>query len=152
MKPGITLQHKFVESLPDTLQENTLYVCMEFATAAHRYVCGCGREVVTPLSPTDWKLMYDGRTVTLHPSIGNWSFPCRSHYWIRRGRVEWAAAWTDEEIRSGRAQDRRAKEAYFDLLSETQDKQVSKQPAKVAPPKAAPESDTWKKSWKWWKG
>jgi len=60
---GITLKHKFVESLPDALEQNTLYVCMEFATVAHKCCCGCEREVVTPLSPTDWKLIYDGRTV-----------------------------------------------------------------------------------------
>ena len=27
---------------------------------------------------------------TLDPSIGNWSFACRSHYFMRKGRVVWA--------------------------------------------------------------
>lgn len=90
MKQDIVFKPAFVESLPETLKERTLYVCMEFATASHKCACGCGKEVVTPLSPTDWKLMFDGRTVTLHPSIGNWGFECRSHYWIRGNRVEWA--------------------------------------------------------------
>lgn len=90
MKQGITFEHEFVESFPDKLKERTLYVSMEFATISHRCACGCGREVVTPLSPTDWKLMFDGRTITLHPSIGNWGFECQSHYWIRGNRIEWA--------------------------------------------------------------
>ncbi|WP_353963011.1 DUF6527 family protein [Streptomyces sp. NBC_00365] len=37
--------------------------------------CGCGRKVVTPLAPQEWKLTLDGVSVSLHPSIGNWSFP-----------------------------------------------------------------------------
>jgi hypothetical protein len=35
-----------------------------------------------PISPADWQLAYDGDTVSLTPSIGNWGFPRRSHYWI----------------------------------------------------------------------
>ena len=33
--------------------------------------------------------MFDGRTISLNPSIGNWSYPCRSHYWIKGNRVVW---------------------------------------------------------------
>jgi len=29
--------------------------------------------------------------VSLAPSIGNWSFPCNSHYWITGNEVRWAA-------------------------------------------------------------
>ena len=42
--------------------------------------------MVTPLKPTDWKLTFDGKTITLYPSIRNWNFACRSHYWIRNNR------------------------------------------------------------------
>ena len=86
---------------------------MEFATAVHKYCCGCGCEVVTPLSPTDWKLTFDGVSVSLSPSIGNWSFPCRSHYWIVNNAVRWAGDWSPEQIAACRAGDRRAKTAYF---------------------------------------
>jgi hypothetical protein len=41
----------------------------------------------SPLSPTDWKLTFDGVSVSLHPSDGNWSFPCRSHYRIEYNRA-----------------------------------------------------------------
>jgi hypothetical protein len=47
--------------------------------------CGCGHEVVTPFSPTDWKLTFDCVSVSLYPSIGNWSPPCRAHYFIECG-------------------------------------------------------------------
>ena len=51
---------------------------------------GCGGRVVTPLSPDDWRLTYDGDTVSLWPSIGNWAFACQSHYWIRSDQIVWA--------------------------------------------------------------
>lgn len=66
---------QFVEFIPDELQDATLYVSMRFATVSHLCACGCRSKVVTPLKPTDWKLTFDGKTITLYPSIGNWSFP-----------------------------------------------------------------------------
>jgi hypothetical protein len=59
------------------------------------------------------ELIFDGRSISLDPSIGNWSFPCKSHYWIRSGRVRWAGMWTHEQIEGSRAADRTAKEKYF---------------------------------------
>ena len=40
-------------------------------------------EVVIPFSPTDWQLAFDGERASLQPSISNWNFACRSHYWIK---------------------------------------------------------------------
>jgi len=112
--PVQALRHEFVEYVPDQLEDGTIYISVAYATAVHRCCCGCGSEVVTPLSPTDWALTYDGETVSFEPSIGNWSFTCQSHYWIRRGRVLWAARWTPREIAEGRAHSARAKERYVE--------------------------------------
>ena len=90
------LNHKFVEFIPELLDDDVLYVSVVHGTAVHRCCCGCGREVVTPLTPGDWRLTFDGETVSLYPSIGNWNFPCRSHYWLTRNRVEWAPSWDEE--------------------------------------------------------
>ncbi len=109
-----SVRHKFVDVVPDQLERETLYVSIPFATAAHLCLCGCGHEVVTPLSPTDWRLIFDGATVSLEPSIGNWSYPCQSHYWIRRGRVRWAPQWSAQEIERERQRDARAKQRYYD--------------------------------------
>ena len=65
------------------------------------------------LTPTDWKLIFDGETISLDPSIGNWSFDCRSHYWIRQNRVKWAPQWSNKEIESGRAYDRLEKDEHY---------------------------------------
>ena len=113
MKSAPHLAHEFVTIIPDELKENTLYVSMEYATIVHLCCCGCGREVVTPLSPTDWALTYDGISVSLSPSIGNWSFECKSHYWIFKSEVRWARRWSRERIEVGREYDRTLKGNYY---------------------------------------
>lgn len=117
MKPAIRLKHEFVKYIPEHLDERTLYVSFEYATAAHKCCCGCGNDVFTPLSPTDWRLIYDGVSITLEPSIGNWGFPCQSHYWIRDDTVRWAPRLSRHEILAGRARDRWEKENYFGSTS-----------------------------------
>src|SRR6266568_3425801 len=114
MTHQMTINHEFVDYIPDAIKEGTVYVCVPFATVVHRCCCGCGNEVVTPLSPTDWRLIFDGQSISLDPSVGNWSFPCQSHYWIRRNKVAWARRWSQKEIEAGRAHDHSAKESYFD--------------------------------------
>src|SRR5260370_32084042 len=103
MKRATVLTHEFVEYIPDDLKDGTIYVSMAFATVAHKCCCGCGNEVITPLSPTDWKLIFNGQSISLDPSIGNWNFPCQSHYWIRQDEVVWARRWSRKKIEAGRA-------------------------------------------------
>tara|TARA_A100001015_G_scaffold318690_1_gene439319 strand:+ start:1418 stop:1828 length:411 start_codon:yes stop_codon:yes gene_type:complete len=120
------LNHKFVEFIPEQIQENTIYISTEYSTAVHKCCCGCGIEVVTPFSPTDWKLIFDGNSITLSPSIGNWNFDCRSHYFIRNNKVRWAGSWTDEEIEQGRDDDRESKEAYYNKPNYSEDTYIKK--------------------------
>src|SRR5689334_20006073 len=114
MKREKTLALEFVEYIPDELRDGTIYVSITFATVVHKCCCGCGNQVVTPLSPTDWKLIFDGVSISLDPSIGNWSFDCKSHYWIRCNRVKWVPRLSRSEIEAGRSHDRMAKGKYFD--------------------------------------
>lgn len=107
------ITHAFVECIPETLEDGTVYVSIPYATAVHKCFCGCGSEVVTPLSPTDWQLTFDGRTISLFPSVGSWNLPCRSHYWVRRDWAEWAPQWTKRQVEAEKARDRLAKEQYF---------------------------------------
>lgn len=108
------LEHRFVMHLPDRIEPGVLYISMDFATASHSCCCGCGEEVVTPFSPTDWKMTYDGETVSLWPSVGNWNQPCRSHYVIRNGEIIEARPWSDDQVEAERQRDRRAKQSYFE--------------------------------------
>lgn len=109
------LEHRFVESFPEALEPGVLYVSLEYGSVAHSCCCGCGEEVVTPLTPTDWNITYDGETITLHPSVGSWTLPCRSHYVIRRNRVIEAPSWSGAEVVAERRRDRRARAAHFKL-------------------------------------
>lgn len=108
-----TLTHEFVTYIPDQLAEGTAYVSIPYATVVHKCFCGCGNEVVTPISPTDWRLIFDGDSISLEPSIGNWNFECRSHYWIVNNRVRWADSWSRARIEATRERDRQAKASYF---------------------------------------
>jgi hypothetical protein len=118
MNDGLLLTHKFVEFIPRELEPNTIYVSIPYATAVHNCCCGCGNRVVTPISPTDWKLIFDGRSVSLEPSIGNWSFSCRSHYFIRKNRVLCSYQWSDAEIDAARRKDARRTRAFFKQQTE----------------------------------
>ena len=107
------MQHRFVEIIPDAVEDGVLYISLKYCTAIHKCACGCGNEVVTPISPMDWKLIFDGKTVSLSPSIGNWSFNCQSHYWIKRNEIVYAREWDKEEIQFGRINDKKRKAKYY---------------------------------------
>lgn len=94
-----TLTHKFVESLPEPLEEGVIYVSVRFRLTAHKCCCGCGHPVILNLAPDGWRMTFDGKSVTLYPSIGNWTLPCRSHYWISKNTVEWAEAWSPAKVK-----------------------------------------------------
>lgn len=108
MTRATTITHQFVTSAPPVLEQGVLYVSIEFTTALHLCLCGCGREVVTPLRPSGWRVTFDGQSVSIAPSIGNWSFPCRSHYWIDRDTVRWSNSFTEERVIAVQETDRRA--------------------------------------------
>lgn len=86
------MQHKFVEFIPSEIEQDVLYISIDYDIAKHKCACGCGDDIVTSLSPSRWKLTYDGETVSLSPSIGNWSHPCQSHYFITNDKIVWAGS------------------------------------------------------------
>lgn len=106
------LRPEFVEFIPDRLESGVLYISRRYATASHLCCCGCEREVVTPLNPAKWRITERAGKVSLTPSVGNWSFPCRSHYWINANCVQWASVMTPEIIQAVQARDRRDAELY----------------------------------------
>ena len=113
MRKARTVKYEFIELLPSTLEPETLYVSLKYKNMVHLCFCGCSRKVITPLSPTGWELTFNGREVSVFPSIGNWNLPCQSHYWITRSRVEWDVQWSAERIAAGFARDRADKERYY---------------------------------------
>lgn len=101
-----TLTPQFVEKLPRNLSEGVLYISKRYSIASHLCCCGCKQEVVTPLSPARWTLHVHGDKVTLTPSIGNWNYACKSHYWIKQNSIVWARTFTAQEIARVKQQDR----------------------------------------------
>lgn len=133
------MKHKFVEFIPDVLEDGMIYISMDFATAAHKCACGCGNEVVTPFSPTDWKMTFNGEAVSLHPSIGNWNFDCQSHYWIKNNRVEWSGKWSKKKISDGRISDKYRKGNYYQSKATAGDK--TSDVTQIVPEKTSPKND-----------
>jgi hypothetical protein len=110
-----TFMPEFVEYIPRHLDDGVLYVSIPYCTSVHKCACGCGNKVVTPISPADWQILFDGVGISLFPSVGNWAFPCKAHYWIRSNQVVWAKAWSPDQIARGRARESRSRAEYFAL-------------------------------------
>ena len=106
------IQHRYVEFIPKDLDEGVLYISTRFKTASHLCCCGCGSKVVTPLNPAKWRLVDHNSTVSLSPSIGLGALPCRSHYWIRRSRIDWYPSMTDAQTRRAQQADEYASRIY----------------------------------------
>jgi len=99
---------EFVELMPPRLEPGLLYISLEYRVTKHLCACGCGQPIVLPLHPGQWRFSYDGENVSLAPSVGNDGLDCRSHYWIRNGRIDWHTPLTLEEGRKGRVRDQAA--------------------------------------------
>jgi Family of unknown function (DUF6527) len=86
---------QYVDDEPDQCKPGVLYVIEDAGrpwTAVMACPCGCGNalhmNLIADTQPV-WALKIDGRgTPTLAPSV--WRREgCRSHFVLRRGRIEW---------------------------------------------------------------
>lgn len=107
------VSYEFVDYIPKELEEGVVYIAPEFGTVIHLCCDGCGEKVSTPLHPAQWKLTFDGESISLSPSVGNWDLPCGSHYWIVNNKVRWAGTWTKHEIETGRKRDQHDVELHY---------------------------------------
>ncbi|MEO3862100.1 DUF6527 family protein [Acrocarpospora sp. B8E8] len=107
-----SLRPEFTESFPAAMSQGVLYISIPYRTCGHLCCCGCGQEVITPLSPAQWSLTYDGEKASLAPSIGNWGLSCQSHYWIHKSKVHWSRRYSPGEIADNRERDQQRIERY----------------------------------------
>lgn len=107
------IRPSFVEFIPKELDDGVLYISEKYKVAVHKCASGCGEKVVTPLSPVDWQVRRNGDLVSLYPSIGNWNFACRSHYWIRKNQIVWATSMSGAKVARIQARDRADKARYI---------------------------------------
>ncbi|MBN1184223.1 MAG: hypothetical protein JXB49_18180 [Bacteroidales bacterium] len=103
-----------VHYLPKELEPRILYVSEEFCVAGHLCPCGCGSKIITPLGPNDWTFTEFGNKASLYPSIGNWQLPCRSHYWIKKGKIVWSYQWSQEQIKRCFKEEELQRKLYYE--------------------------------------
>lgn len=73
------------------MKENVIYASIEYGCSQHKCLCGCGEIATMSLKPTwedGWDLITNSKDVySFTPSIGNYNFPCKSHYIITKNKA-----------------------------------------------------------------
>lgn len=116
----MTIVPEFVDRIPQDIGEGIIYISTSVNTAVHLCPCGCKTEIVTPFDPSEWNFTYDGETISLFPSVGVWGAECKSHYWIKKNKIEWSRTYTDWEIEEVRTQESTENQEYYDHLKSEQ--------------------------------
>lgn len=81
----VEIKPVFLEFIPSKLEQGKVYISEENKISIHKCLCGCGEKVVMRLNNEGWKLeKHQSGKVTFYPSIGNYNFPCKSHYIITK--------------------------------------------------------------------
>ena len=89
---------KWVEDIPENIEKNTIYIVggrkYPFWAAVTCPKKRCKKVIHLEVSPDlekRWRFREhrDG-TLTLNPSIYVTKYPCKCHYWIKKGRVVWS--------------------------------------------------------------
>jgi len=83
----VTITPIFVEQfLPpaEELVEESIYISMKYKCSVHKCLCGCGNLTILPFDNKfhGWELIIAGDKISFTPSVGNFNFPCKSHYII----------------------------------------------------------------------
>jgi len=83
----VEIEPVFVEEcVPDfdIMEEGKIYISELYKTSVHKCLCGCGEKVIMPIHPIHgWNLIKESNDkVSFIPSVGNYQFPCKSHYII----------------------------------------------------------------------
>lgn len=85
------------ERLPTSVGPFEFHYSRRFEMAALSCACGCGHRVMLNLLDQH-HLDIEGGLPSVTPSILVSDAPCLSHFFIRRGRVEWAQQWSQQTV------------------------------------------------------
>ena len=88
--------YQAVDRLPKQLEQGVLYHSEQFEVAAFSCACGCGHRVML-LVPDSHQVSSEAGMATVRPSISVCDAPCKSHYFISAGMVEWLSAFSAAE-------------------------------------------------------
>lgn len=89
---------KAVDRIPKLLEPGVVYISEEFELAALLCACGCGHRT-TLLVPDSHQVKSQSGYATVCPSIAACDSPCRSHYYVTNGDVEWLSAFSGAEVK-----------------------------------------------------
>lgn len=76
----VEIEPIWCDLIPDELEQNKVYISLEYKSSVHLCLCGCGNLVVTPLNKDGWVLSNINNKITITPSILNNNCPNKSHY------------------------------------------------------------------------
>ena len=96
---NLTYIYEAVERIPNHLREGVVYCTHKFKLAALLCACGCGH-CVTLLVPDSHQVTSQSGRATIRPSIAVCDGPCKSHYFVTAGQVEWLPAFTAAQATS----------------------------------------------------
>lgn len=86
--------YQSIERIPKPLKAGVVYHSPEFEIGALLCACGCGHRV-SLLVPDSHQITSDRGLATIRPSISVCDAPCKSHYIITAGEVEWLPAFSE---------------------------------------------------------
>ena len=86
------------EKLPPHVGPFEFHYSRRFEMAALSCACGCGHRVMLNLLDQHHLVIEGEGLPTVTPSILVSDAPCLSHFFIRRGRVEWAQQWSQQTV------------------------------------------------------
>lgn len=86
-------RYQAVDRLPKQLSPSVVYHSEEYEIGALLCACGCGHRVSLLVPDSHQITSLDG-LATIDPSISVCDAPCKSHYFIRAGDVEWLQAFS----------------------------------------------------------
>lgn len=91
--------YQAVDRIPRELQSNIVYHSEEFELAGLLCACGCGHRI-TLLVPDSHQVISEDGLATIRPSIAVCDGPCKSHYVITAGQVNWLPAFSSIQASS----------------------------------------------------
>lgn len=92
-------RYRAVERVPKEMEPGVVFHSEEFELAGLLCACGCGHRI-TLLVPDSHQVFDQGGWATVRPSIGVFDAPCRSHFFIRGGQVDWMPAFSGGQAAS----------------------------------------------------
>jgi len=91
--------YRAVERIPANLENRVVYHSEEFELAGFVCPCGCGHRI-TLLVPDSHQVWSQNGLATISPSVGVFDAPCKSHFFIRAGAVDWLSAFSAAQAAS----------------------------------------------------